>query len=138
MDLRVFLPKPVEKQFAIAAGSVKGSLDWFWIRIIILHVVGENHQLRDVYKTTEHFFRKASVDTGMFRNDPIPVVGLFDFNESQRKAVNEQCNVGPKLILPIPIGQFGDNMVCIFAFILQVNDAQTIDAIQKYFIERPP
>ncbi len=121
----------------IAAGSIKGPFDWLWICVIILHVVGEHHQLCDIHESPEHFFGKAGVDTVVLRNDPIPVVGLLDFNKSERQPVNQQCDVGPKFILAVSIGQFSDSMVCVSAFILQVDNAQAVDAVQENFIKCP-
>ena len=54
MDEWIFLAEAIEKQFFITAGRIESSLDWFDIRIIVLHVVGEHHQLRDVNKTAKH------------------------------------------------------------------------------------
>ena len=54
MDKRIFLAEAIEKQFLITAGRIESSLDRFDIRIIVLHVVGEHHQLRDVNKTTKN------------------------------------------------------------------------------------
>ena len=73
----------------------------------------------------------------MLRNDTIPVIWLFDFNKSERQSVNQQCDVGPKLILAVSIGQFSDSMVCISAVILQVDNVQAVDAVQKNFIKCP-
>ena len=54
MDKRIFLTETIEKQFLITAGRIESSLDRFDIRIIVLHVVGEHHQLRDVNKTAKN------------------------------------------------------------------------------------
>ena len=59
----------------------------------------------DIHESPEHFFGKAGVDTVVLRNDPIPVVGLLDFNKSERQPVNQQCDVGPKFILAVSIGR---------------------------------
>ena len=74
----------------------------------------------------------------MLRNDPIPVIGLFDFNKSERQSVNQQGNVRPKLILAVSVGPFSDTMVCIWTFILQVDNAQAVDAVQENFTKCPP
>ena len=83
MDLLFFLPEAVEKQLAITAGSIKSPFNRLRVRIIVFHVVRKHHQLCDIHKTAKYFHGKACIDTGMLRNDPIPVVGLFHFDKGK-------------------------------------------------------
>ena len=81
---RIFFTEAVKKQLFIATGRIERTLDRFHIVIIVLHVVGEHHNLCDVGEPTEYLFGKPLIHTSMLCNDAVPVVWFLHFNECQR------------------------------------------------------
>ena len=105
MYSRIFFTKTVKEQLLIAAGCIERTFDWFHIVVIVLHVVGEHHNLCDVGKPTKYLFGKPLVHTSMLCNDAIPIVWFLHFNECQRQTIDQQCNIRAKLIFTILVCQ---------------------------------
>ena len=113
MNLWIFLTETVKKQFFIATGGIERSRDRFYLRVIVLHVVGEHHNLRYIRKASKGLLLKSAVDSLVLRNDSVPVIGLFDLNKSQGQAIDQERDIRPKFIISVSIRKFCDNMVCI-------------------------
>ena len=136
MDKRILLAKAIEKQFFITAGRIESSLNRFDIRIIVLHVVGEYHQLRDVNKTTKNLSGEAGIDAVMFGYDAILVVGLFDLHKGQGHTIDQQNDIRPKFIIPIPVCQFCYNMVSVAGTVFKINQTDTVDSVEQDIVKR--
>ena len=63
---------------------------------------------------------KTALNTFMFSYDTITVVGLFNFNENKRHAINEQCDVRTKFIFTVFISQFSDNLKGVLIEVLKI------------------
>lgn len=51
------------------------------VAVVILHVIGEDHELGDVGEAFEFGVFKAFVDAVAFCDDAFPIVGFFHFDK---------------------------------------------------------
>jgi hypothetical protein len=78
-----FFAEVVEQRDIVGRAGVKGSLDGFGVGVVVLHVVGEDHELGQVDEAPELRVAASGADAGALRQDAVPVVGLFDLDENQ-------------------------------------------------------
>ena len=83
---RVFFTEAVKWGFLSGCCAIECTLNWHnTAHCVILHIVGEKHQLRDIHKSTELLIGETlSVHAGTFRNHTTMVIGLLDLNEHKR------------------------------------------------------
>ena len=135
MDTGIFFPETVEEQLFIAAGCIECSLDWLYIGIVILHIVGENHQLRDVYKSAEHLSGEPGIDSVMFCDNAILIVRLFHLYKGQRHTIDQQNDVRPEFVITISVSKFCYNMKVVSAVVFKINQAIAIDSIEQDIVK---
>src|SRR5690606_16525370 len=63
----VFFTEVIEDRLVIRAAGVERALKRLRVAVVILHIVGENHELRDVGKALELGVLEAFVDTVTLR-----------------------------------------------------------------------
>ncbi|MCY1359213.1 hypothetical protein D9M69_457700 [compost metagenome] len=73
----------------VGAAGIESTLNRLRIAVVVLHVVGENHELGDVGKAPEFGILKALVDAVALGQYAFPVVGLFHLNKDQRHTVDQ-------------------------------------------------
>ena len=49
------------------------------------------------------------------------VVGLLDFDEDQRHAIDEQGDIGAELVIPVLAGQLGNYVKGVIRKVLKIN-----------------
>lgn len=59
------------------------------VTVVILHVVGEEHELDDIGEALEFGVLKAFVDAVAFCDDAFAVVGFFYFDKDQWHAIDQ-------------------------------------------------
>ena len=117
----LFFPKVVEHRGVVRWAGIEGSLNGLRRTILILHVVGEHHQLCDVDETTEAGIPETGDDTVAFGQNPFAIVWFLDFNEEKGHTVDQQGDIRPEFIVTILVGQFGDDMEAVVGKISKVN-----------------
>lgn len=105
----------------IGTTGVERALNRFRVAVVILHIVGENHKLRDVGKALEPGVLEPLVDAIALSQDAFTVIRLLHFNKDQRHAVDQQGDVWPKFFIAILAGQFGDNMEAVVVEVFEVD-----------------
>ena len=135
MDTGIFFPETVEKQLFVTAGCIECALNRLHIGIVVLHVVGEHHQLCYIYEPAEYLSGEPGIDSVMLCNNAILVVRFLDLYEGQWHTVDQQNNVGTKFIIPISVSQFRYHMETVFAMIFEIYQAIPIDAIKQDIVK---
>ena len=118
---RFLFAEIVENGGVIGGAGIERTLNRLRRAIFILHVVGENHQLRDVDEAPEARVAAARDDAMALGQHAFPVVGFFDLDERQRHAVDEQGDVGPELIVTVLAGQLCDDMETVVVEVLEID-----------------
>lgn len=89
---------------------------------VILFVIRENHQLRNIYKPSELLIRESNiVHTIAFRNHSALIIRLFNFQKDKRQAVYKQSDVGTKFFAVAPTGKFPRTMKDIVTRRIKIN-----------------
>ena len=121
-EIKLFLfAEIVEYRRIIGRAGVKRALYGLRRAILIFHVVGEDHQLRDVDKTPEFWIAAARDDAVALSQHAFAVIGLFDLDKRQRHAIDEQGDVWAELFIAIFARQFGDHMEAVVLKIFKIN-----------------
>ncbi len=68
--------------------------DWFRFGVVILHVIGEYHQLCDIGKTPKHLLAKACLNPIVFCNNTFSIVELFHLNEGRERPLSSNVISG--------------------------------------------
>ena len=77
---------------------------------------------------------EALIDTVAFCQNAFAVVGLFDFDEHQGHAVDQQNDVGPELFVAVLVGELGDDVKTVVVEVLEV-DQLGAGALSKLVVE---
>ena len=104
------------------------------VTVVILHVVGEDHQLSHIDKVLELWILEAFIDAVAFRQNAFAVIRFFDFNENQWQAVDQQTYIRSKFFIAVLVSQFRDDMKAIVAEVLKVDQLNT-GAINKFVVK---
>ncbi len=130
---RIFLSETVEWRSFISACAVKRALNRSnSAHVVVFHIVGKNHQLRNVVESPCLFIRKPEIIfTLSFCGNALFIVWNFNFNVNQWKAVYKQCNVRSeqfrefvfrRIIFYIVAREFRSNMKSIVFRIFKINE----------------
>ena len=88
----------------VRTAGIKSTLNWLRIRIVILHIIGENHELGDVGKTFKLWVLKATTDALTLCNNSVSIIRFFHLNKNQWHTINQQSDVRAKLFIAINAG----------------------------------
>ena len=124
--LGVLFPEAVETRFVFRSRAIEHAFNRDNTALgIVLHVVGENHQLRDVDKTAELFLRKALVVHPLaFGHHAAYVVRLLDLDKHEREPVDEQRNVGAEIFIAVLASEFRRAMVRVVFWVFKIDQAK--------------
>ena len=84
--------------------GIERTLHGFWIAVVVLHVIGENHKLSDVGKTLELRVLKAFVDAVTLGQNTFAVIGLLHFDKHQRHTIDKQRDIGAEFFIAVLTG----------------------------------
>ena len=124
--LGVLFPEAVETRFVFRSRAIEHAFNRDNTALgIVLHVVGENHQLRDVDKTAELFLREPLIVHPLaFGHHTAYVVRLLDLDKHEREPVDEQRNVGAETFIAILASEFRRAMVSVIFRVFKINQAK--------------
>ena len=124
--LGILFPEAVETRFVFRSRAIEHAFNRDNAALgIVLHVVGENHQLRDVDKAAELFLREALVVHPLaFGHHAAYVIRLLDLDKHERKPIDEQRNVGAKTFIAILATKFRRAMVRVVFRMFEINQAK--------------
>ena len=120
---RFFFAKIVEHRRVVRRAGVERTLDRLRRAVFVLHVVGEHHQLRDVDEAPKFGITAARDDAMALGQHAFTVVGFLHLDKGQRHAVDEQGDVGPKLVVTVFAGQFRNDVEAVVVEIFEVDQA---------------
>lgn len=87
----IFLTKAVERSIFSCSRAIEGTLYWHNAsHCIILHIIGEYHQLSDVDETTEFFVWEAfPIHSLALCHHAAVIVRLLYLNKAKRQAIDK-------------------------------------------------
>ena len=124
--LWVLFPKAIETRLAFCCRAIEHAFNRDNAALgIVLHVVGENHQLRDVDKTAELFLREPFIIHPLaFGHHAAYVVRLLDLDKNKRESVDEQRNVGAETFIAVLASEFRRAMVRVVFRVFKIDQAK--------------
>ena len=131
----VLLAEMVVREPSVGAARVEGALELMPVVVVVLLVVRERRDLRDVHEATESLVREARDHSVAFGPDAVLVVLPLGFHESERHAVHEEDDVGPEAILAVRIGQLGEHVEAVVCQVVEVHEAVAFYAVLEQLEE---
>lgn len=124
--LGIFLPEAVETRFVFRSRAIEYAFNRDNTALgIVLHVVGENHQLRDIDKAAELFLREPFIIHPLaFDHHAAYVVRLLDLDKHEREPIDEQRNVGAETFIAILASEFRRAMVRVIFWVFKIDQAK--------------
>ena len=82
----ILFSEAIERGIASSTSTIERTFNWYHtIQCVVLHIVGENHQLSDIDEATELFIWKASLIHSPTLSYHSPrIIRLLDLNEAER------------------------------------------------------
>ncbi len=131
--LRIFLAEAVERRSFVSASAIKRALNrGNSAHVVVFHIVGKNHQLRNVVESSCFFIRKPKIILALsFRGNAFFVVRNLNLNVSQWKTVYKQSNVRAeqfrvfvfrRIVFYIVAREFRSNMKSVVFRIVKINE----------------
>ena len=119
----VFFSKAVKRSFITRSCTIERTLNWHnAAHCVVLHVVGENHKLRNIDESAELLVGETLfIHAGTFRNHSSVIIGLLDLDKDERKTVYKKCNVRSELVLVSLAGELCGTMIDIVFRISKVH-----------------
>jgi hypothetical protein len=100
----LFLTEAIEGGVSSCSSAIESSLDRNYSpHRIVLHIIGENHQLRDVDKAPECLVGHSLVDSVSFSKNSIVIIRFLDFNEGKRKPIHKTSYVWTETVAGVRI-----------------------------------
>ena len=121
----MFLAEVVELRLAVGGGGVERALHRLGLAVVVLHVVGERHQLDQVEEVTELRVGMAAGHALALLQHSARVHGLLDLDERQWHAVDQQGDVGTEFVLAIDERQLGDDMPAVVGQVFEIEQAHS-------------
>ena len=128
----IFLPETVERGFCLRSCAIERALNGHNpTHCVILHVVGEDHQLRDVDEATKLFVGEAlMIHAIRFRNHAAHVVRLLHFDEDKGKAIDKQRDVRSEFVLIALAGEFRSAVIGVVLWMVIIHQFDRRDSLQ--------
>lgn len=128
-----------KKQLLVADGGVECSFQRDGFGVIIFTVVGKDHNLCQIDKAPKLFIFNTHQHTVIFSLDSTLVIGLLDLNKSQRKTVDQWCDIRAKFIRTILASHLCDHMIIVDcpSEIFKINQFQAVVSIDENGIKLP-
>ena len=119
---RIFFTEAVERSTFSCSRAIEGALYWYNAsHCIILHIVGEYHQLSDIDEPTEFFVRKAfPIHSLALCHHAAMIIRLLYLNKAKWQAIDKQRYVRAKLVLTIFTSKLGGEMERVVPRIIKV------------------
>ena len=82
----IFFSEAIERGIVSSTSTIERTFNrYHTIQCVVLHIVGEYHQLSDINEATELFIWKASlIHSSTLGDHPPHIIGLFYLNEAER------------------------------------------------------
>ena len=120
---RFFFTEIVEDGRVIGWTGVKRTFDRLRRAILVLHVVGEDHQLRDVDEAAKFWVAASRDDAVALGQHTFTVVGLLDLDEGQRHAVDQKGDIRTELVVAVFASQLSDDMEAVVVEVFKVDQS---------------
>ena len=97
--------------------------------MVVLLIVREDHQLRDVDEATEPLVLHPGLNAVLFGKDTLGIVGLFDLNECERETVHKARNVGAEIVAAFLVltGELCGNVSLVVGRVGKINQLDATD-----------
>ena len=78
-----------ENRLAMGGRGVEGTFERFGRVVVVFHVVREHHELGEINEAAEFRVVEPGVGAAPLGEHAVAVVGLFNFDKTEREAVDE-------------------------------------------------
>ena len=130
------LAEVVELDVSIGARRVVRTLDRLAVRVVVLLVVREQHELRHVHEPAKNGVAEAGVHAVSLRNDALAIVLPLCLHEGEREPVHKEGDVGPEAVLAVLTGKLSDHLEGVVRHVVEVDEAQAVDPTLQAAEER--
>ena len=119
----IFLSKAVKRSLITRSSTIERTLNWHdAAHRVVLHVVGENHKLRNIDKSAELLVRKTLfIHACTFRNHTAVIVRFLNLNKDEGQTVYKQRDVRSKLVLVSLAGELCSTMIYVVFWIIEIH-----------------
>ena len=123
-QLCICLSKDIEEYIISRCSSIKGTLYRNYSLVIILLIVGKNHQLRDIDESAKSFIPHSNINTFLLRHYPFRIIWFFHLNKSDGKTIYKTSYIWSKIIASLFIftSKFGRYVPVVIVGVLIVNE----------------
>ena len=98
VQFRICFAKYIEENLVAGGGGIESSLNGNNPFVVVLLIVGEDHQLRDIDEATEPLVFHPGLDAVLFGKNTFCVVRLFNLNEGKGEAIYKARDVGAEVV----------------------------------------
>ena len=118
----LLLAETVERHVLASASAIKSALDRHYsAACVVLHVVGEDHQLRDIDEAAESFVGEAVLVHALaLGKHTTGVIRFLHLNKDQRKTVDKECYIRSELVLAVAAGELRREMVQVLLGMVEI------------------
>ena len=123
----IFFSEDVEKGFFLSRTTIESPPYRFSAFIVILLIVGEDHQLGDIEEPTKIRLTHSVVDSLFFGNDSQVVVRFLYLNKGQGEPIDKTSNIGTERLIStfVSAGEFCGEVPYIVRRIVKINELNT-------------
>ena len=129
MKLRVCFAENIEEYLIARSRSIEGTLNRDNPFVVVLLIVRENHQLRDVDEATESLVLHPGLNAILFCKNTLGIVGFLDLNKCERETVHKACDVGAEVVsaLLVLTGELCGNVPLVVGRVGKINQLDATD-----------
>ena len=98
VKFRVCFTEYIEENLIAGCGGVEGTLYRNNPFVVVLLIVREDHQLRDVDEAAEPLVLHPGLNPVLFGKDTLSIIGLFYLNKCERETVYKARDVGAEIV----------------------------------------
>ena len=118
----LLLAETVERHVLASACAIESALDRHYsAACVVLHVVGEDHQLRDIDEAAESLVGESVLVHALaLGKHTTGVIRFLHFNKAKWQAVHKQCDVGSELVFSVLASELRGEMVNVVCRVFEI------------------
>ena len=99
VDKRLILfAKNIEECFCLRSAAIKCTLNRHSIFVIVVLIIREYHQLRDIQEWAKCLVAHPFIDAFTFCKDSLPIIGFLYLYKCEWQAIYKACNIRAEII----------------------------------------
>ena len=135
----VLLTEHIEESLSLSRAAIECTLDRHTALIVVLLIVGEYHQLRNVEEAAEARLAHSGVYAFTLRQNTLMIIGLLHLDKSQWHAIDETGDIRTEIVLRVFvfISKLRGNVPIVVVRIVKVNKFYSVIG-RKHLIQLAP